>query len=163
VVVVAWSRRRGTEPGLAVARLRQAFRPRAYLPLPQTGFGMDNAKGAPSRAGGPVDVAGGGRFHPAQTGVGVRCGSAATLGAPPRHQPPYTASGPPRRFGAFGASGHAREAAETLRQIARKAQRPLLGPSQTLSSPQEGSLSPQRWGAKEFCDGHKACHKTPRA
>jgi hypothetical protein len=65
VAVVAWSQRGGTELGFAVARLRQAFRLGAYFPLPQTGFGMDNAKGAPPRAGGPVDVAGGGRFHPA--------------------------------------------------------------------------------------------------
>src|SRR5919106_1379399 len=43
VAVVAWARRGPTGPSLAVARLRQALRPGAYLPLSQTGFGMDNA------------------------------------------------------------------------------------------------------------------------
>ena len=42
-----------------------------------------------------------------------RCGPKATLGAPLRHRPPDTDPGPPRRFGAFGATPHAREAAET--------------------------------------------------
>jgi hypothetical protein len=41
---------------------------------------------------------------------------------------------PPRRFGAFGARLHARQAAETLRQIARQAQRSPLWPSDTRRS-----------------------------
>jgi hypothetical protein len=137
-----------------VARLRQAFRPGAYFPLPQTGFGtgfgMDHVSGASPRAGRPVDVAGGGRFHPAQAGAGVRCGSAAALGAPLHHRPTDTDSGPPRRFSAFGGTRHARQATETLREIARKAQRPLLGPSQTLPGPQKGRLSPRRQQTRSF-------------
>ena len=47
---------------------------------------MDHASGASPRAGGPVDVVGGSRFHPAEIGAHVRCGlggcrgSAATTG-----------------------------------------------------------------------------------
>ena len=134
--------------------------PGAYLPLSQTGLGMDNAEGASSRAGGPLDVVGGDCFHPTQDGAGVCCGSAAAVGEALQHRPPDTDSSTPRCFGAFGGTRHAREAAETLRKIARKAKRPPLGPSQTLPGPQEGCLSPQRWGAKEFCDNHKARRKT---
>jgi hypothetical protein len=94
----------------------------------------------PSRR--PVDVAGLGRFHPAQASAGVRCGSAAALGAPLRHRSPDTDPGPPRRFSAFGGTRHAREAAETLREVARKAQRPPFGTSQTLPGPQKDRLSP---------------------
>jgi hypothetical protein len=43
-----------------------------------------------------------------------------------RHRSPNTDPGPPRRFGAFARARHAYEAAETLRKIAWKAQRPPL-------------------------------------
>jgi hypothetical protein len=104
----------------------------------------------PPEAGRPMDVAGFGSFHPAQAGTGVRCGPKATVGAPLRHSLPDTATGPPRRFGAFGRVRHARQATETLRQIARKAKRQPLWPSQTLPGPQEGRLSPRRQQARSF-------------
>jgi hypothetical protein len=103
---------------------------------------MDHTSGATSRAGRPVDVAGGGRFHPTQVGAHVRCGPEATLGAPLRQRPPYTGSGPPRSFGAFGAPRHTRQAAKTLRALTRTAQGAPLGPSQTLPGPQEDRLNP---------------------
>ncbi len=97
-----------------------------------------------------MNVAGLGRFHPAQAGAGVRCGSAAALGAPLRPRTPDTDPGPPRRFGAFGGTGDAREAAETLREVARKAERPPFWPSQTLPGPQKGRLSPRREQTRSF-------------
>jgi hypothetical protein len=97
-----------------------------------------------------MDVAGLGGFHPTEAGKGVRCGLEATVGAPLRHGSPDTGTGPPRCFGAFGAPGDASEGAETLRQIARKAQRPALWPSRTLPGPKEGSLSARRRQAKGF-------------
>jgi len=39
---------------------------------------------------------------------------------------------------------HAREAAETLREVARKAKRPPFWPGQALPGPQKGRLSPRR-------------------
>jgi hypothetical protein len=38
----------------------------------QTGSGMDHTSGKAPRAGRPVDVAGGGRFHPAEAGADAR-------------------------------------------------------------------------------------------
>ncbi len=83
------------------------------------------------------------------------------VGAPLRPGPPDTGSGPPRRFDAFGADGHARQAAETLRTLARKAQGEALGPGEALSGCQEGRLNPRRRRGEEFCDGYKAHRKTP--
>ena len=97
-----------------------------------------------------MDVAGLGGFHPAEAGAGVCCGPEATLGTPLRHRPPDADTGPPRRFGAFDAPGHARQAAETLRQIARQAKRQRLWPSRTLPGRQEGLLSPRRQQARGF-------------
>ena len=50
---------------------------------------------------------------------------------------PYADSGPPRRFGAFGGHEHAREGAETLREVSREAQGAALGQGEALSGPQE--------------------------
>jgi hypothetical protein len=123
---------------------------------------MDDAEGAPPRAGGPLDVAGGGRFHPAQAGASARGGSAATLGAPLRYRPPDTDPGPSRGFGTFGATRHTREAAETLRALSGAAQRAPLRPSQALPGRQEGRLNPHEDSERGgFCDGHKAHRKTP--
>jgi hypothetical protein len=47
VAVVAWPRRR-TRSRSHLASLREALRPGAYLPLPQTDFGMDHPSGASS-------------------------------------------------------------------------------------------------------------------
>ena len=91
--------------------------------------------------------------HPAQAGAGGRCASAAALGTPLRHRSPDTSPGPPpRRFGAFGGTGHAREAADTLWEIARKTERPPLGSSQTLSGDQKERLSPLRQQTRSYCD-----------
>jgi len=80
---------------------------------------MDDAKGAPSRAGRPLDVVGGSRIHPTEASASVRRGPEAAMGAPLRHFSPHANASTPHRFGAFGGDGHARQAAETLRQIAR--------------------------------------------
>jgi DDE superfamily endonuclease len=148
-------------PRSALARLRQALRPGAHLPLLQAEHGMDHAEGAPPRAGRSMDVAGFGSFHPAQAGAGVRCGPKATVGAPLRRRSPDTGTGPPGRFVAFGAPGHARQAAETLRQITRQAQRQSLGPGDTLPDDKEGSLKTQEDGQRGFCDELYVHRKTP--
>lgn len=60
-----------------------------------------------------------------------------------RARPPDADPGRPRGFGAFfGAPGDARQAAETLREIAREAQRAPLGSGQTLSGHQEERPNP---------------------
>jgi hypothetical protein len=59
------------------------------------------------------------------------------------------------------ALGHADEATETLRQIARQTQRPPLWPGETLPGAQKGCLSPRRWRTRGFCDRDKAHRKTP--
>jgi hypothetical protein len=150
VAVVAWPGGNGAGPGARLALLRQAFRPGAHLSLSQAEHGMEHASGPSPRSGRPVDVVGGGRFHPAEASAGVCSGPEATLGASLRHRPPDTGSSPPRRFGAFGARWHARQAAETLRQIARQAQRQPQWPSQTLPSTQEDRLRARRQQARSF-------------
>src|SRR5215212_7344597 len=112
--MVAWSRRGGTRPGPNLALLRQALRPGAYLPLSQTGFGMEHPSGKAPRAGRPVDVASFSSFHPAQAGAGARSGPEAALGTSLRRRSTDTSAGPSRSFGAFGRDRHARQAAETL-------------------------------------------------
>src|SRR5918993_525168 len=102
-------------PGPHLALVCAAFRSGTHLSLSQAEHGMDDAEGTPPRAGRPVDVAGCGSFRPTQVGAQVRCGSAAAVGAPLRCGASYADAGPSRRFGAFGAPGHARQAAETLR------------------------------------------------
>ena len=140
-----WHGPEGEQPKLGLLwRLRQAFRPGAHLPLFQADFGMDYAERAPPRAGGPVDVVGFGRFHPAEAGEGMRCGPQATVGASLRHRPPDADPSPSRSFGAFGAPGHARQAAETLRQVPWAAQRTTLWPSQALPGAQKECLSLRR-------------------
>ncbi len=91
----------------------------------------------------------------------ARGGSAAAVGGPLRRGAPDTDPGPSRRLGAFGSPGHARRPAETLREIARTAQRAPLGPGQASSGPQKERLSPRRPRTRTFCDGHKAHRKTP--
>src|SRR5215216_4754000 len=103
---------------------------------------MDHTSGAPSRAGRPVDVAGGGRFHPTQAGTGGRCGPKAALGETLRHRPSDTGPGPPRGFAAFSGTRHTRQAAKTLRSLTGTAQRAPLGPSQALPGRQEDRLNP---------------------
>ena len=53
-------------------------------------------------------------------------------------------------FGAFGGTRHARQAAETLWEIARKTERPPLGSSQTLSGDQKERLSLRRQQTRSF-------------
>jgi hypothetical protein len=65
-----------------------------------------------------------------------------------RHRPLDTDPGPPRRFGAFDGTRHAREAAETLWTFARKIQRSPLGPGETLPGCQEGLLNPHEDGKR---------------
>ena len=161
VTVVTRAGRDGAEFGSNLALLRQALRPGAHLPLLQAEHGMDHAEGAPPRAGRSMDVAGFGSFHPAEAGAGVRCGPKATVGAPLRRRSPDTGTGPPGSFVAFGAPGHARQAAETLRQITRQAQRQSLGPGDTLPDDKEGSLKTQEDGQRGFCDELYVHRKTP--
>src|SRR5215208_7097036 len=74
----------------------------------------------------------------------MRCGPEAALGAPLRAGSPDAYAGPPGGFGAFGARGHARRAAETLRKITRKAERPALRQSRALPGAKKERLSVRR-------------------
>ena len=67
-------------------------------------------------------------------------GPEAAVGATLRRRSTDTGAGPSGGFVAFGADGHASEGAETLRKIARKAQRPPLWASETLPGDQNGCL-----------------------
>jgi hypothetical protein len=49
-------------------------------------------------------------------------------------------------LGAFGGTGHTRKAAETLREIARKAKRAPFGLGKALPGSQKQHLSPRRDG-----------------
>lgn len=89
-----------------------------------------------------MDVVGGGRIHPAEAGASVRREPEAAAGAPLRPRSPHADAGTPHRFGAFGASGHACQPAETLRQIARKTPRMSLRAGGTLPGRQENRLTP---------------------
>jgi hypothetical protein len=141
VAMVACSRRGGAKPGAHLALLRQALRVGAYLPLSQTGFGMEHPSGKAPRAGRPVDMAGG-RFHPAEAGAGAGRGREATLGTPLRHYSANTGACPSRSFGAFGRARHTRQAAESLWALSGAAQRATLRKSQALSGRQEDRLNP---------------------
>ena len=72
-------------------------------------------------------------------------------------------AGTPWGFDTFGSSGDAREATETLREVAWKAQRKTLGPGEALPGYQEERLSPRRKRERGFCDGLKVHRKTLRA
>ena len=109
-----------------------------------------------------MDVAGFGGFHPAQAGAGMRCGPEVALGTPLRAGSPDAYAGPPGGFGAFGARGHARRAAETLRKITRKAQRPALWQSRALPGAKKERLSVRRERPRGVLGRSKAHPKTPR-
>ena len=115
VAVVARSGGDETGSGSHLAFVCAAFRSGAHLPFPQAEHGMDDTEGAPSRAGRPVDVASCSCVYAAAVGTHMRCGPAAAVGAALRYGAPYTDPGPSRGFSAFGAPGHTRQAAETLR------------------------------------------------
>jgi hypothetical protein len=141
VAMVACSRRGGAKPGAHLALLRQALRVGAYLPLSQTGFGMEHPSGKAPRAGRPVDMAGG-RFHPAEAGAGARGEPEAALGTSIRRRSPDTCACPSRSFGAFGRARHTRQAAETLWTLSGATQRTALGPGEALPGSQEEGLNP---------------------
>jgi hypothetical protein len=124
--------------------------------------GMEHASGQASRAGRPVDVVGGGGFHPAEASAGVCSGPEAALGAPLRPVSPHAEAGTPHRFGAFGALGDARQAAETLRKIARKAPRTPLWAGEALPGRQEDHLKPHEVRKRRsFAMETKAIAKLP--
>jgi hypothetical protein len=150
-----------SELGFHLARLRPPVRSGAHVPLPQTGLGMDDASGAPPRAGRPLDVAGGGRFRPAQTGAGERGGSAAALGASLQRRATDADAGPPGRFGAFGALGHASEASKTLRKIAWAAQGAPFRPGEALPGAEKDGLSPRRRQTGSFVTSFMSVAKLP--
>src|SRR5215207_4770724 len=103
---------------------------------------MEYASAKAPRASRPVDVAGLSSIHPAQAGAGARSGSEVALGTSLRRRSPDTGACPSRSFGAFGARGHARQAAETLWTLSRAAQRTALGPGEALPGSQEDGLNP---------------------
>jgi hypothetical protein len=102
-------------PGSHLALLRQAFRPGAHLPLPQTEHGMDHLSGKTPRTGRPVELAGRGRLHTQLRLARPRCGPEAAAGETLRRRSTDTGAGPSGSFVAFGGYGHASEGAETLR------------------------------------------------
>jgi hypothetical protein len=70
-----WHGPEGAVPDLDLLSLEglcSPLRSGAHLPLPQAKLRVERPARTPSRASRPVDVAGGGRFHPAQAGAGVR-------------------------------------------------------------------------------------------
>jgi hypothetical protein len=118
--------------------------------------------GASPRAGRPVDVSGLGRFQPARAGAGVRCGSAAALGASLRHRTPDTDQGPPHRFGAFGGTEDAREAAETLREVRPEGRKAAVLAEPNATRPSKRPLEYAKTANEEFCDELYVHRKTPR-
>jgi len=82
MAVVGRPRRAWPRPPLA--GLREALRSGAYLPLPQTDFGVDHPASASSGAGRPLELADLGCLRAATPGTSVRCWSTAPLGAPLR-------------------------------------------------------------------------------
>jgi hypothetical protein len=163
VAVVGWPRGERAGSELALACLREALRPGTHLPLPQADVRMDQPPVSSPRAGRSVDVAGGGGLHAAAPGESERGGHEAAVGEALRSGPADPDAGTPGGFDTFGSVGDAREAAETLREVARKAQRKTLGPGEALPGHQEECLSPRRRPERGFCDGDKAHRKTLRA
>jgi hypothetical protein len=100
MAVVGQPRRAGPRSPLAGAR--SALRPGAYLPLPQTDFGVDYPSDAPSGAGRLLELAGAYGLHAVAPGTAVRRGSAAPLAAPLRFRLSDTVADSSRRFGALG-------------------------------------------------------------
>jgi hypothetical protein len=67
-----WHGPEGAVPDLDLLSLEglcSPLRSGAHLPLPQAKLRVERPARTPSRASRPVDVAGGGRFHPAQAGA----------------------------------------------------------------------------------------------
>ncbi len=89
-------------------------------------------------------MAGGGGFHAVAPGESERGGHEVTVGETLRRRTADADAGPPGGFGAFGSSGDAREAAETLWEISWEAQRKALGPGDALPGHQKERLSPRR-------------------
>lgn len=102
VVVVGWPRGDGAGSGLALARLRETLRPGTHLPLPQANVRMEQPTVSPPRAGGPMDVAGGGGFHAVTPGAIERGGHEVAVGETLRIGTADADAGPPGSFGTFG-------------------------------------------------------------
>lgn len=75
------------------------------------------------------------------------------MGAALRSRPLDARAGPSRRFGAFGGVRDTCEAAETLRTLARKAQRTPLGTGEMLPGRQKERLSPRKPRTRSFAMG----------
>ena len=123
-------------------------RPRTHDTLHETNPGLDDAEGAPSRAGRPMDLAGIGRLRPAEAGACHRRRREATLGAS------ATASAvdpDPRPAGfrdSLGGRGHPGEAPETLREVSGAPEGQPLWAGQASPGAQNGRLSkPKRFGS----------------
>jgi hypothetical protein len=138
-----WHGPEGTAPDLDLIwrSYVRRYRPGTHLALPQAEHGMDDAEGSPPRTGRPLELAGCGRLHTAKVGARPCYGPASAMGALLRGRSADACTGPPGSFVAFGGNRHASEGAETLRQVARQAERPPLWPSETLPGDQNGCLS----------------------
>src|SRR5215210_1791661 len=123
--------------GIALARLRQAIRPGTHLPLPQANVRMEQPPVSSPRAGRSVELAGGGSLHTVALGESQRFGHEAAMGEALRSGKAYPCAGTAGGFDTFGSSGNTREATETLREVAWKAQRKTLGPGEALPGHQE--------------------------
>src|SRR3712207_2775064 len=75
-------------------------------------------------------------------------GSAAAMGETLPSETSDTDPGPPCRFDAFSGAWDARQAAETLWTLSRKAQRAAIRSGQALPGCQEGCLNPHEDGKR---------------
>src|SRR5512135_3799274 len=100
-----------------LARLPPPLRPRAHLPLLQTGPGLDHPAGAHPRAGRPLDLADPRRLHPAAAGPPDHRRRPVALGTLTADLAVDSDPHPPRfRWTAAGAR-HPGQPTETLRPL----------------------------------------------
>jgi hypothetical protein len=78
------------------------------------------------------------------SGASVCGGAKAALGEAIHSGQADPVSGSPDGLGAFGEVRNSRQATETLRTLAREAQRPPFGPGETLPGSQEERLGPPK-------------------
>src|SRR5215217_632300 len=116
---------------------------RTHHPVRQANPRLDHPAGAPPRAGGAVDLAGGRRLHPAAPGPRARRRSAAGVGAAPPARAVVALPGPQGVFAPAVRVGVAGRRAETLGALPRPAQGPALRPRYPPPGAQEAHQETQ--------------------
>ena len=123
-------RRGRARPRTAMACVLSQVLPGTHLPVREGAVGADHAAGPPSRAGGPVDVAGPRRVRATTARPAGRGGPQIALGTP---LPEGSFDAVERLTGVFataGEFGHPGRAAKTLRPFSRPSKRASLGSGQ---------------------------------